>query len=251
MSRVQAIERAFAVLSALGDGPSGVTVIAGRARLPKSTVVRLLRALQAEDAVTQDADSGRYRLGPRVVTLAAGLAASPSLLAIARPHLAAVATETGEAAGLSIPDGRDVHYVEQVDSLNPVSIRDWTGTRVPMHAVSSGQVFLAHAPSGVVDAYVAGGLSRLTARTVTDPDALRERLRTVLLGGYAWVHEEFAEGISSVASGIADGSGEVVAALHVHGPTVSIPPAGREADVGRLVATAAARIARTLRQAAG
>jgi DNA-binding IclR family transcriptional regulator len=111
VSRVQSIERAFAVLSALGDGPSGVTTIAGRAHLPKSTVVRLLRALQAEDAVLQDAGDGRYRLGPRVVTLAAGLAASPSLLAVARPHLAELAAATGEAAGRSIPDGRDVHYV--------------------------------------------------------------------------------------------------------------------------------------------
>lgn len=251
MSRVQSIERAFAVLSALGDGPSGVTTIAGRARLPKSTVVRLLRALQAEAAVEQDAIDGRYRLGPRVVTLAAGLAASPSMLAIARPHLAALALETGEAAGLSIPDGRDVHYVEQVDSLNPVSIRDWTGTRVPMHAVSSGQVFLAHASSSVVDAYLAGGLARLTPRTIVEPEALGERLRSVLLAGYSWVHDEFAEGISSVAAGIADASGEVVAALHVHGPSYRFPPAGRDADVGRQVATAAARIARTLRQAEG
>jgi len=251
VSRVQSIERAFAVLSALGDGPSGVTTIAGRAQLPKSTVVRLLRALQAEDAVEQSPVDGRYRLGPRVVTLAAGLAASPSLLAVARPSLAALAIETGEAAGLSIPDGRDVHYVEQVDTPNPVSIRDWTGTRVPMHAVSSGQVFLAHASSSVVDAYIAGGLARLTSGTLTDPDALRERLRAVQLGGYAWVHDEFAEGISSVAAGIADASGEVVAALHVHGPSYRFPPAGRDADVGRLVATTAARIARTLRQATG
>ena len=169
MSRVQSIERAFAVLSALGDGPSGVTTIAGRARLPKSTVARLLRALQAEEAVEQSPVDGRYRLGPRVVTLAAGLAASPSLLAIARPYLATLAEETGEAAGLSIPDGRDVHYVEQVGTPNPVSIRDWTGTRVPMHAVSSGQVFLAHASSSVVEAYLAGGLARLTPRTLTDP----------------------------------------------------------------------------------
>ena len=239
------------MLTALGDGPAGVTSIAGRAGLPKSTVVRLLRALQAEDAVLQDANSGWYRLGPRVVTLAAGLAASPSLLAVARPHLSELAASTGEAAGLSIPDGRDVHYVEQVDTPNPVSIRDWTGSRVAMHAVSSGQVFLAHVSSAALDAYLERPLEALTSRTLTEPGVLRERLRTVQLAGYSWVHDEFAEGISSVASGIADASGEVVAALHVHGPSYRFPPPGRESDVGRLVATTAARIARALRQTSG
>ena len=44
MSRVQAIERAFAVLSALSDGPIGVTEVADRVHLPKSTAARLLSA---------------------------------------------------------------------------------------------------------------------------------------------------------------------------------------------------------------
>src|SRR5207247_9145630 len=66
-----------------------------------------------------------------------------------------------------------------------------------------------------------------------------------------WVHDEFAMGISSVAAGIADASGEVVAAVHVHGPSYRFPPAGREAALGLVVATSAARIARALRQAVG
>jgi IclR family acetate operon transcriptional repressor len=154
---------------------------------------------------------------------------------------------------LSIPDGREVHYVDQVDSPtpNPVGIRDWTGSRVPMHAVSSGLVFLAHRPAAAVDAYLAEPLTSLTERTVTDPAAVRDRLRTVALGGYAWVHDEFAMGISSVAAGIADASGEVVAAIHVHGPSYRFPPSGRDAALGRVVATSAARIARSLRQAVG
>jgi DNA-binding IclR family transcriptional regulator len=120
-----------------------------------------------------------------------------------------------------------------------------------MHAVSSGQVFLAHMSSAALDAYLDRPLEATTPHTLVDPEAVRERLRAVLLAGYSWVHDEFAEGISSVASGIADASGEVVAALHVHGPSYRFPPAGRDADVGRLVATTAARIARTLRQTSG
>ena len=144
MSRVQAIERAFVVLGTLGDGPLGVTEAAARAGLPKSTVARLLASLVAVGAVEQVPGGTAYRVGGRMVTLAAGGRPTRSLVAVARPHLVVLAGVAGEAAGLSIPDGYLVHYVDQVDSPHPVGVRDWTGTRLPMHAVSSGLVILAH-----------------------------------------------------------------------------------------------------------
>src|SRR3954451_19268177 len=141
MSRVQSIERAFAVLGALADGPVGVTEVADRVDLPKSTVARLLASLGREGAVEQIPGERRYRLGPRVSSLAASIRPTRSLIDVARPPLAELSRAVGGAAGLSVPDGRAVHYVDQVDSPHPVAIRDWTGTRVPMHVVSSGQVF--------------------------------------------------------------------------------------------------------------
>jgi DNA-binding IclR family transcriptional regulator len=253
VSRVQSIERAFAVLSALTEGPSGVTEVAERVDLPKSTAARMLASLAREGAVEQVPGDTRYRLGPRIEALATGLGTTRNLIAVARPHLAELAASLGEAAGLSIPDGDEVHYVDQVDSPtpNPVGIRDWTGSRVPMHAVSSGLVFLAHQPAAALDRYLAEPLPPLTERTVTDPAAIRDRLRAAGLAGYAWVHDEFAVGISSVAAGVADTTGEVVAAVHVHGPSYRFPPAGREAALGLVLATSAARISGSLRQAVG
>ncbi len=69
MSRVQSIERAFAVLGALADGPIGVTEVADRVDLPKSTAARLLASLAREGVVEQVPGDTRYRLGPRLVTL--------------------------------------------------------------------------------------------------------------------------------------------------------------------------------------
>ena len=241
------------MLTALTDGPVGVTEVAERVDLPKSTAARMLASLAREGAVEQIPGGTRYRLGPRIETLATGLGSTRSLVAVARPHLAELAASLGEAAGLSIPDGREVHYVDQVDSPtpNPVGIRDWTGSRVPMHAVSSGLIFLAHRPAAAIDRYLSGPLPALTDRTITDATAIRDRLRAVALAGYAWVHDEFANGISSVAAGIADASGEVVAAVHVHGPSYRFPPPGRDAALGVNVAATAGRIARSLRQASG
>ena len=66
--------------------------------------------------------------------------------------------------------------------------------------------------------------------------------------GYAWAIEEFDAGISSVAAPIADASGEVIAAVHVHGPSYRFPAAGPEADLAQLVVAGAARIAAGLRE---
>jgi DNA-binding IclR family transcriptional regulator len=248
VSRVQSIERAFAVLSVLADGPIGVTEVAERVDLPKSTAARMLASLTREGAVEQVPGDTRYRLGGRIVSLAAGVAPTRNLVSLARPSLIELATAVGEAAGLSVVDGFAVHYVDQVNTSHQVQVRDWTGTRVPMHAVSSGQVFLAHLAEPAVERYLALPRVAFTDRTLTDSAALRDRLRQVQLDGYAWVREEFAEGLNSVAAPIVDALGNVVAAVHVHGPSYRFPRPETEERVTELVLVAATRISARARE---
>jgi DNA-binding IclR family transcriptional regulator len=236
------------VLGVLGDGPLGVTEVADRAGLPKSTAARLLATLVGEGAVEQLPGDSAYRLGPRLIELGGGFSLARSLAAVARPILTGLAGASGEAAGLGVPDGDLIHYIDQVDTPNPVLVRDWTGARAPLHAVSSGQVLLAFRTAGAVERYLAGPLERFTDGTLGDAEAVRERLREVRRRGYAWAIEEFDPGISSVAAPIADGSGEVIAAVHVHGPSYRFPAPGSEGDHAQLVVAAAARIAAGLRE---
>jgi DNA-binding IclR family transcriptional regulator len=247
VSRVQSVERAFKVLSALADGPLGVTDVADQAGLPKSTAARMLASLVREGAVEQAAGGTTYRLGPRLLTLAAGVGSARSVVAVAHPFLAELAEAIGEAAGLSVPDGRAVHYIDQVDSPNPVQVRDWTGTRIPMHAVSSGLVVLATLTPAALDAYLREPLERFTDRTLSSPAAVRDRLAAVRRDGYAWVRDEFQVGISSVAAPVADASGEVVAAVHLHGPSYRFPPEGQHESIGQIVEATAGRIGARLR----
>jgi DNA-binding IclR family transcriptional regulator len=247
---VQSIKRAFAVLGSLADGPLGVTGVAARSHIPKSTAARLLGALAAEGAVEQIPGESRYRLGPHLLALASGLGDARGLVATARPTLVDLAGELGEAAGLSVRDGWTAHYVDQVDSPNPVQVRDWTGTRIALHAVSSGQVFLAQLPAPMLARYLAEPLERFTPRTLTDAGALLERLRDVRRDGHAWVREEYALGISSVAAPVADARGELVAAVHVHGPSYRFPAEGEEGKIAEAVRAAAARIGIRLRAGA-
>jgi DNA-binding IclR family transcriptional regulator len=248
---VQSIRRAFAVLGALADGPLGVTDVAARSHIPKSTAARLLAALASEGAVEQLPGESRYRLGPHLIALASGLGDARGLVATARPTLVELAATLGEAAGLSVRDGWTAHYVDQVDSPNPVQVRDWTGTRIPLHAVSSGQVFLAGLPAPMLSRYLAEPLEQFTPLTLTDAPRLLERLRDVRRDGHAWVREEFAIGITSVAAPVAGAIGELVAAVHVHGPSYRFPQSGTEDEIALAVRSAAARIGDRLRAGAG
>ena len=237
---VQSVERAFAVLGALGRGPAGVTAIATRLALPKSTVSRMLSTLEELDAVERT-DDARYRIGPGVAALAAG-AEHPTLAALVHPHLEALVEALGEDAGLALPEGHAVRYVDQVESANAVQVRDWTGERAPLHTVPSGLLLLASWPAAALDDYLAHPLERRTRHTVVDPAAIRRRLEDVRRGGVAWGREEFAEGITSVAAPLRDARGEVVAAIHVHGPSYRFPPPGEEDAVAAGVTAAAAAI---------
>jgi DNA-binding IclR family transcriptional regulator len=248
MSSIQSVKRAFDVLGSLGDGPLGVTEVADRAGLPKSTAARVLATLVGEGAVEQVPGDTSYRLGPRLITLAAGFSLTRSLAAIARPMLIDLAESSGEAAGLAMPDGDLVHYIDQVDTVQPVLVRDWTGARIPLHAVSSGQVLLAFRTPAAIERYLERPMERFTEGTLTDADAVRERLREVRRQGYIWAMDEFETGISSIAAPIADASGEVIAAVHVHGPSYRFPAEGSKAELAQQVLAGAARIAAGLRE---
>ena len=242
---VQSVKRAFAVLEAVAERPAGVTDLAERVGLPKSTVARLLASLQALGAVER-APGLRWRVGPRVAALAETVSPERSLGALARPELVRLVRSLGEDAGLGLPDGYDVLYVEQVECDHPVQVRDWAGTRAPMHAVPSGLVLLAEWPASAIEGYLARGLARLTPRTIVDAEQLRGRLADVRESDYAWGFEEFSEGINSVAAPIRDARGNAVAAIHLHGPAYRFPAPGEEDRVAVEVVEAARAVGRLL-----
>jgi len=239
---VQSIKRSFALLRALALGPVGVTELAERVDLPKSTVARLLSSLEAEQAVEQTEAGGEYRLGPGLIDLAGSAPRGRNLVAAARPHMLELAESLDEVAGLSTIDGGQVYYLDQTESSSNIQVRDWTGEYAPLHAVPSGLVILAYQPERFIDDYLAGPLTQCTSWTMTDPAELRDRLEHVRSIGYAWVYEEFAEGINSVAAPVFESDGSVEAALHVHGPAYRFPNPDDTHDHGMALIEAARRL---------
>jgi len=247
MAHVESVARALRIVAALAKTPAGLSDLARATDLPKSTVARLLNTLEKLEAVERDTSDNRiYRLGPMVQKLSSAAGGPAQLAGFARPYLEELTALTGEAAGLSIPDGYQVHYIDQTESANPVQVRDWTGEVIPMHVVSSGLAIMAHWPADQLEDFLARDLRGFTPNSVTDPAAIRRRLEAVRSSGFAWVREEFMEGINSVAAAVLDPKGPVTGALHVHGPAYRFPGSADETELGAAVAAASRRLSDAL-----
>ncbi len=248
---MQSVERVFMLLRALAQEPLGVTDLAERVDLPKSTVARLLAALEAENAVEQAEAGGVYRLGEGLIDIAGTAPAGRNLIAAARPHLLELSEALGEVAGLSIIDDGQVCYLDHTESSSDVQLRDWTGEYAPLHAVPAGMAMLAHLPHDEQEDFLALPLEPSTPWTTVDPEALRERLAQTRSLGYVWGYEEFTEGINSVAAPVLDDSNLPLAAIHVHGPAYRYPDPDLAHDLGVAVVAAAHRLAAQLKELPG
>ena len=242
-SGIQSIERAFSVLLAVATEPAGITDIARRIALPVSTVARLLATLEHLEAVIRQDDGVTYRIGPTVSNLAAGN--DSTLIGRARPFLAELVDRVHETAGLAVLEGDEVLYLDHVENDNAVQIRDWTGERTPLHVVPSGLVLLAHQPPARIAAYLAGDLTKSTEHTNTTAAQIEPRLAAIRSNGFVWAVDEFQIGITSVAAPVLNRAGEVIAAIHCHGPSYRFPSQTNRAEVQEAVVAAARRLSAT------
>jgi IclR family acetate operon transcriptional repressor len=243
VSSVQSIHRAFRILEALAVSPAGVSDMARRVDLPKSTVARILATLEEEGAVERRPDGLSYRIGPALRGLAASIDGSIGLVDLVRPSLARLAGLTSETAGFAVVEGNHVHYLAQVDSDRNVQVRDWTGELIPMHLVPSGLVMLAQRSTPEIEQYISWVGESPAPGSLVEPDRLIARLREVRKLGHVWVRGEFDESINSVGAAVTDAAGQVLGAMHIHGPAYRFPAPGDDQRVADLVMDAAGRLA--------
>lgn len=240
MRETDAATRVVAVLDLLGAAPEGLGVsdIARALGVHRSTVSRLLGTLAAGGMVERDAGTRRYRLGARIVGLAATAVARLPVVSQARPELEQLATLTSETANLAILDRSHVVYVDQVTPAQAVVMASWVGRRSPAHASSSGKVLLAFGAASAREAVLRRRrLENLTPHTVTDPARLRRLLEDTRRRGYAISTSELEEGLVTLAAPVL-AEGRAVAAVSLSGPVYRIPQADRP-RLAKLVVDAA------------
>lgn len=236
-----AVDKALVLLKSLADHDSeiGVSELARRTGLTKSTAFRLLGILQRNDVVERVGSD--YRLGTRLFEIGTRVYGPTSLLLRERllPHLADLYELTHETVHLAVLHDTEIVYVNKIHGHRAARSPSRIGARMPAYCTGAGKALLSF-DHDAAEAAIAQGLAARTEYTFTDPDRLRAELRRIRQDGIAYDRQEAALGLACVAVPVMGGGGRPVAALSVAGADHRFDPA-RFAPALRRVAYEASR----------
>lgn len=205
------------------DQELGVTELAGRLGLGKSTTHRLLATLEAERLLEQDQATGKYRLGLALYELGTIVTEHVDLHQAALPVLTTLRHNTGEMVHVAVLDGLEVIYVERLESHHLLPVFRQVGHRLPAHWTSSGKVLLASLPHDELLRRLGGApLEIRTDRTINRVEDLLAELDRCAERGWASNVEEGHVGVTSVGAPLRGADGTVIAAVSVVGASARV-----------------------------
>ena len=209
---IQSIERAAQVLEALAEdgGLMGVTEIARRVNLGKSTVHRILASLTRVRFVRMDPESHQYTLGYGLLQLTSGVLRGSEVSMIALPHLRDLRQKTRETVTLNLRDNNHRVVVERLDTSHEIRYVAEIGWPLPLHVGAGGKAILAF----MDEAEVLGILADANL-SATQVRKLNRHLKEIRSTGTAYTLGERLPGAGSISAPVFDHEGAAIASVNV------------------------------------
>lgn len=240
--QVTAVRKALRLLAAFrGQAPElGLSELARRAEMPKSTAFRLLADLESAGFVERS--GSMYRLGLSLFELGSRVSFNRpnGLREVAMHDLSQLYVTTGLAVDLAVLSGTEIVLIEKLQNSQRKRTRRVPGFRLPASCSSLGKAILAFSPPEDVRATVEAGLRRQTAHSITEPGRFLAELKRIREAGVAHEREESALGTFSVAAPIM-ANGWAIASVSLSGATTGVNWQFAEAQV-RSAADSIARL---------
>lgn len=210
-AKIQVIARAASVLRALEHEPDGLSLgaIAQRLKLPRSTIQRIVGALEAENLLIAASPMGRVKLGPALLRLSASVQNPVS--SFAKSHMADIARDLSEAVDLSVMGRTHAILIEQTMGAHRMHATAAIAEKFPLHCTASGKAMLALLTDTEVEQKIGRSYTTHTEHTRTTLDALLPDLHEAQRTGLAYDLEEHALGVCGVAVGFKDALGNRLA----------------------------------------
>ena len=219
----KSLQKAMRILLHLGAvGPEmGITQLADELRLNKTTVYRLLNAMEKFELIEKNSQNERYRLGLKLHELGCRALESRSLQGEAHRFLVELSRRCNESVSIAVPGAGGIICLDRVDSLdNVITARTPVGGRFHPHCTAVGKAILAYLPDAEIAAVMKrNGMPGFTSNTIRKYSELLQVLDLTRHRGYASDTQELEKGLSGVAATIFMRGGQPIAAVGIAGPS--------------------------------
>ncbi len=245
-----AVERALNILEAAAHRREGLTnsEISRKLGIPKSSASYILRTLDRRGYLRRDGETGRYRLGLKILSLGGDVRANLDLAQIALPFMQALQERIHLTVHLAVLDQGEAVYIEKVEAPGFFKVNTWVGRRMYLHSTSVGKCLVAWLPKPEVETLLhQQGLKKRTPKTITSLGKLVVELELVRAQGHAVDDEENSLGARCVAVPISGANGAAIAALGVSGTLTQMEEANLPRILEALKETAR-RVARQMQR---
>ncbi|SDP79233.1 IclR family transcriptional regulator [Desulforhopalus singaporensis] len=187
--------------------------------IPLSSTYKYIDFLVKKQLLRNKPKSKMYGLGFMITRLGYVLEKDIDILDISRPHLEKLCKETGETAILTMIIGDEVISLDRVEPQRLVKFSLEPGRRLPLHIGATSKILLAFQDDQFIENYLSTNpLTKLTEKSISDPELLKADLETIRGQGYAVSNSEVDAGALAVSVPIFDQRGAVIAGLTVAGP---------------------------------
>ena len=249
-SPATAVERALNILEAAAQRRDGLTnsELSRKLAIPKSSASYILRTLEKRGYLRRDSNSGRYRLGLKILSLGGDAQANLDIADVALPFMRALVERIHLTVHLAVIDQGEAVYIEKVEAPGFFKVNTWDGRRMYLHSTSVGKCLLAWLTKHEIELLVKQqGLKKRTPKTIVTMTKLLADLEHVKHEGYAVDDEENSLGARCLGAPVFDAMGNVAAALGASGTLTQVDEANMTRIVEALKDTAR-RVSRQLQR---
>ena len=224
----QTFARGLAVLAAFDGQDTELTIseLAKKTELNRTIVRRIVITAQRLGYV--EATGNVYRLTPKILRLANGFLRGPRVGNAIWPVLLSYSTKLEERISFAMLDGHDAVYVAHSPGDPRMTMHGFTvGSRLPLFATAIGRSLLAFSEPDVRDdALETVAATAFTKHTITVKEEIAGALQVVRDSGFAFVADEFEDGVTGLAVPVTRPDGTLIGALGVAGPNPRYADAG-------------------------
>lgn len=217
----QSVQRAMLIMETIGHSEQGLSLaeLSRQLDLNKSIAYRLLITLEAGGWLRRDAQSGRYYVGIKLLSISGHALDNLSVREMLLPHMQSLAKQTGETVVLVMYDDYQAICIEKIESESNVRITAELGKQYHLHAGATGLAVLMGMPDDLLrQVLTARPLKRFSAATVTDVDQLCQLLQEARQQGYVYSASTVDKDVAALGIPISFAQEQVYLGLSVIGP---------------------------------